>query len=87
VTTNPLDTQVAGDHYKSMKIQPIEFSMANGLDACQHSVIKYVCRHETKGGLQDLLKARHFIDLLMELKYSGRKENSGETSSSEPVRS
>lgn len=49
-----------------MKIQPMEYSMANGLDACQHTIIKYVSRFRDKGGLQDLEKARHCIDMLIE---------------------
>lgn len=64
-----LDTQVGGSHYKSLKIQPMEYSMANNLDACQHTIIKYVTRYEAKGGKEDLLKARHAIDLLIGFKY------------------
>ena len=63
---NALETQVGGDHYKSMPIQPMEFSMANGLDACQHTIVKYVTRFRQKGGVQDLEKARHVIDMLIE---------------------
>lgn len=59
-----LDKQVGGDHYKSLKIQPMEYSMANGLDACQHTAIKYITRFRTKGGLEDLDKAIHAIELL-----------------------
>lgn len=61
-----LDTQVGGDHYKSMPIQPMEFSMANGMDACQHTIIKYVSRFRQKNGIQDLEKAKHVIDMLIE---------------------
>ena len=61
-----LDTQIGGDHYKDMPIQPMEFSMANGLDACQHTIIKYVTRFREKGGVQDLEKAKHVIDMLIE---------------------
>lgn len=64
-----LDTQVGGDHYKSMKIQPVQFAEANKLSAAEFAVVKYVCRHRTKGGRLDLQKARHFIDLLEELTY------------------
>lgn len=62
-----LDTQVAGDHYKSMKIQPIEFIHANNLPFAEGSIIKYVSRWRNKNGIKDLEKARHFIDLLIEL--------------------
>lgn len=63
---DPLKAQVGGDHYKKLKIQPMEYSMANGLDACQHTVIKYVTRFRDKGGMQDLEKAKHAIDLLIQ---------------------
>jgi hypothetical protein len=62
------ETQVGGDHYL-MPIQPVEFIQKNGLGFCEGNVIKYVCRHKKKNGLQDLLKARHYIDLLIELEY------------------
>lgn len=65
--TNPLATQVAGTHYKDLKIQPIEYIHANGIPFAEGSVIKYVTRWRSKGGINDLEKARHFIDLLIEL--------------------
>lgn len=61
-----LDTQVGGNHYKKLKIQPMEYSMANGLDACQHTIIKYVTRFRDKGGIADLEKAKHTLDMLIE---------------------
>lgn len=63
--SNPLETQVGGDHYKSMAIQPIEFSYRNGLDPLAAKVIKYVSRWRTKGGVRDLHKAIHVIELLI----------------------
>ena len=63
---NPMDIQVGGGHYKSMKIQPMEYSMLNGLDACQHTIIKYVSRFRDKGGIQDLEKAKHCSDMLIQ---------------------
>jgi hypothetical protein len=62
---DPLNTQVGGDHYSKLKIQPMEYSMANKLDPCQHTIIKYVTRFRDKGGTNDLLKARHVIDMLI----------------------
>lgn len=62
-----LDVQVAGGHYKDLKIQPIEYIHANGIPFAEGSVIKYVTRWRAKGGIKDLEKARHFIDLLIEL--------------------
>jgi hypothetical protein len=61
-----LDTQVGGGHYKSMAIQPMEYSMKNGLDACQHTAIKYISRFRDKGGIEDLRKAKHVIDMLIQ---------------------
>lgn len=64
-----LDGQVGGEHYRQGKIQPVEFIEANGMGFCEGNVIKYVTRHASKGGAQDLLKARHYIDLLLQLRY------------------
>ena len=61
-----LETQVGGGHYKGMVIQPMEYSMANGLNACQHTIIKYVSRYASKGGKEDLEKAKHCIDMLIQ---------------------
>lgn len=66
-----LSEQVGGNHYTKFKIQPIEYSMSNGLDACQHSVVKYITRFRDKGGISDLKKAKHMIDLLIDLEYGG----------------
>lgn len=66
-----LATQVGGNHYKDMAIQPMEYSMANKLDACQHTAIKYITRFREKGGIQDLEKAKHVIDMLIEFETRG----------------
>jgi hypothetical protein len=73
-----LEAQVGGDHYKSMKIQPVEFIHANKLDFFQGVVIRYVCRHKNKNGRQDLEKAIHFLQLALELQYPIQKEHSNE---------
>ena len=62
-----LDVQTGGSHYKDLKIQPVEYIHANGLGFCEGSVIKYITRWRAKNGVEDLKKARHFIDLLIEL--------------------
>ena len=64
-----LETQIGGDHYKGRKIQPIEFIEANNLNFSEGSVIKYVTRHRNKNGLEDLKKARWYIDRLIETEY------------------
>lgn len=68
---NPLSVQIGGQHYKSMTIQPLEYSMANQLDACQHTIVKYVTRFREKGGVQDLEKAKHVLDILIEMETNG----------------
>jgi len=64
-----IDKQIGGDHYKFMPIQPMEYSMKNNLNACQHTAIKYVTRYKVKGGKQDLLKAIHCLEMLIEMEY------------------
>lgn len=62
-----LKKQCGGNHYRQMAIQPIEFIHANGIPFAEGNVIKYVSRWRAKNGIADLEKARHFIDLLIEL--------------------
>lgn len=62
-----LTRQEAGSHYKSMTIQPVEYIHRNGIGYCEGCVIKYVTRWRNKNGVQDLRKARHFLDLLIEM--------------------
>ena len=69
--TDARSKQVAGDHYKKLKIQPIEFIHANGIPFAEGCAIKYLCRWRDKGGLADLEKAKHFIELLIELESKG----------------
>lgn len=64
------DKQIGGNHYSKMKIQPFEFILANDLNFCQANVIKYICRYKDKGGIQDLEKAKHYIDMLIESKQN-----------------
>lgn len=61
-----LDTQEGGDHYRKLKIQPVEYILANGLGFVEGCVVKYVSRWREKGGAEDLRKARHFLQLLIE---------------------
>lgn len=65
-----LNKQEGGTHYKDFPIQPVEFCHKNGIPFIEGSVIKYVCRHRNKNGAQDLKKAIHFLELLLELEYS-----------------
>lgn len=74
--SNPraLNKQEGGNHYKGYAIQPVQYAHANHLDFLQGSVVKYVTRFRDKNGKEDLLKARHFIDMLIELEYGGGNE-------------
>jgi Protein of unknwon function (DUF3310) len=58
------DTQVGGNHYKGFSIQPAEFCHKNNIPYLEATAIKYLCRWRLKGGIQDLDKAIHFIELL-----------------------
>ena len=66
--------QVGGKHYIKYKIQPSKFVVVNKLLYPEGSVIKYILRHQDKGGKQDLLKAKHFIDMIIERDYEEEKE-------------
>jgi len=70
--TSALKKQRGGDNYKKYKIQPIEFIHANDIPFMEGNVIKYICRHREKNGLDDLLKAKHYIDLIIELNYQNQ---------------
>ena len=61
-----LKQQIGGTHYKSKAIQPIEYVLANGLGFCEGNVVKYVTRWKDKNGIEDLLKAKHYLDFLIE---------------------
>jgi hypothetical protein len=63
------DKQIGGTHYKKMKIQPSKFVIENKLLFPEGNVIKYICRHPYKGGKEDLEKAKHFIDMIIERDY------------------
>ena len=67
--SNPLQTQVGGNHYKDLKIQPIEFIHANNLDFMTANVVKYVVRAKNKNGAQDIRKAIHYCQLILKLDY------------------
>jgi hypothetical protein len=58
----PLKVQVGGNHYKSMVIQPLLYSQVNELDFDEGSIVKYVSRWRSKNGIEDLKKARDFLD-------------------------
>lgn len=73
-----LDEQVGSDKYSTgypeWKIQPVEFIHLNHIPFIEGCIIKYACRHSFKNGAEDLQKARHYIDLLLEMQYDKTEE-------------
>lgn len=73
------DTQVGGDHYKDMAIEPGIFCQRNELNCFESLVIKYVARHGKKdgkiGGRKDINKAIHCLQLILEIDYEGITED------------
>lgn len=67
VLSSANETQVGGQHYKAKTIQPWDFIAANDLGYFEGNIVKYVSRWRDKGGLDDLRKARHYLDKLIEL--------------------
>ena len=65
--------QVGGKHYTKYKIQPSKFVVENKLLYPEGNVIKYILRHQNKGGKEDLLKAMHFIEMIIERDYGEEK--------------
>lgn len=68
--TQPMQTQVGGSHYKDLKIQPVEYIMANNIPYMEGNVVKYCTRWRDKGGVQDLEKAMHYLQMLIEKEKS-----------------
>ena len=62
-----LNVQVGGDHYKNFGIQPVEYIYVNKLPFIEGCIVKYATRWREKGGIKDLEKIKHFVDLLIEL--------------------
>ena len=68
-TYNSLEDQVGGKHYRKMKIQPAEFINENKLLFAEGNAIKYICRHSSKGKAQDIEKAIHYLEMILERDY------------------
>jgi hypothetical protein len=67
IATSALNRQVGGAHYRDKGIQPIIYIHANNLGFCEGNVVKYVTRWREKNGIADLEKAKHYLELLIEL--------------------
>jgi|TARA_R110000751_G_scaffold5376_2_gene24560 hypothetical protein len=61
--------QIGGSHYKDMAIQPADFINKNKLLFAEGNAIKYICRHQSKGKLQDIKKAMHYLEMIIERDY------------------
>ena len=73
MSESSLSVQVQGTHYKDLPIQPVEYIHANNIGYFEGNVIKYVSRWRKKNGIADLEKAKHYIDLLIELEHRKNK--------------
>jgi hypothetical protein len=69
IVFSPSLDQVGGNHYKNLPIQPIHYSERNKLTPMEHTAIKYITRHRFKGGKQDIEKAIHTLNLILEEYY------------------
>jgi len=70
MTYDSLEKQVGGKHYRNMKIQPAEFINENKLLFAEGNAIKYICRHSSKGKEQDIKKAIHYLEMILERDYN-----------------
>lgn len=70
-----LTVQVGGDHYKNLPIQPVEYAEKNRLSYCEGNVVKYITRWRSKNGIEDLRKARHYLDILIEMAEQEKKSS------------
>jgi hypothetical protein len=71
-----LNIQVAGDHYKKQAIQPVQYIHANGIGFLPGNVIKYISRYKDKGGAQDVRKAIHYCQMILELEFKEKSDGS-----------
>lgn len=68
-SSSPLERQEGGDHYKIMKIEPVEYIMSNNLDYCSGNIVKYATRWKHKDGLEALKKIVHYAQLAAWFEY------------------
>jgi len=64
-----LQRQEGGDHYSSQAVQPITYILGNNMPFCEGSVVKYVTRHRLENGAEDLQKAVHYLQFILEHEY------------------
>jgi len=69
MTNKAFFKQIGGQHYRSMKVQPSYFINENKLPFAEGNAIKYICRHSLKGKKEDVLKAIHYLEMIIERDY------------------
>ena len=69
MTSKAYKKQVGGNHYQSMVVQPSEFINKNKLPFAEGSAIKYICRHAAKGKQEDIHKAIHYLEMILDRDY------------------
>lgn len=69
-----MDVQVGGEHYSDMAIQPAEYIHKNGIGYLPGNGIKYLSRYKRKGGAEDIRKAIHYCQLILEMEYGENRE-------------
>ena len=69
-----LDYQAGGNHYNLMQIQPVEYIVKNNLGYLAGNVIKYISRHRNKGGADDIRKAIHYCELILQMEYDQERD-------------
>ena len=74
MTSKVWDKQIGGSHYSKFKIQPSKFVVENELLFPEGCAIKYICRHRLKGKREDILKAIHFLEMILERDYPTQQE-------------
>ena len=67
------EKQIGGSHYKDCVIQPVDYIVKNNLDFLEGNVVKYITRHKTKNGIEDIRKVIHYAELILEKKYGKEK--------------
>ena len=73
MTNKTFFKQIGGQHYRSMKLQPSVFINENKLLFAEGNAIKYICRHSLKGKKEDILKAIHYLEMIIERDYKNER--------------
>jgi hypothetical protein len=66
------EDQVGGRHYLEKGIQPWDYIIANKMGYLEGNIIKYVTRYKEKNGIEDLIKAAHYLEKLIEVTQNER---------------